>query len=126
MDIADDVAAPHIDIDPDARLRVLALDHRGAAVDPDVGDLRQGNDGAVWRDDRKLPDRIDIVAQLAREADVDRIAGKAVDLRADRLAAERRRGGLLDLLDREAVPGCGLSVDVDADIAAGPEPVRDR
>src|SRR5437879_13373599 len=112
-------------IDPDAWPGIFALDHRGTHFDADASNLRERNHRAVRGDDRQLLQRLDAVPRFAREADVDRIARKTFDLLADGLAAEHRCSRLLDLLDREAVASRGHAIDLDADVAAGHDPVGD-
>src|SRR3546814_18491219 len=77
-------------------------------------------------DDRQLAKRLNAVAHLAREANLDREAGEPLDLLADLLAAHRCRGGGLNVFDREAVACSHQAVDRDIDVAAAGDAVRDR
>ena len=97
-------------------LSVFAVDDVGPVLDPDVGDLAQGNGLAVRRGHGDLPDRLEVGAVGRQPADDEVEALLAlVDLR-ERLPADGRLDDGPDIADVEAVARREAAVGRDADV----------
>src|SRR3546814_3400237 len=84
-----DLAPAHIDIDPGRGPRILGLEHRRAFGNRYIGHGAERDLLARRGQDRQCPQALQAVAQLARIAHADRIAGQPLDRLADHLAADR-------------------------------------
>ena len=101
IDKAAEVPASGVDVDVDVagELAVLVANHRRAFDDPQCGELSKRNLRAIRRGYEYTPELVDLIAQLTRIANVDRISLAAFDRGGDVLAADRRHDRLLHVID---------------------------
>ena len=120
LHVAADVPAGHVHVDVAGQEAVLVADHRRPADQLDVGELGQRHlrpRGGLHQDPSQT---VQVVAELARVAHVDRVALAALDGGGHVLAADGRHDHRLHVVDGEPVAGelvaPGLEVD---EVAAG-------
>ena len=120
VDEAAEIAASGVDVDVDVagELAVLVANHRWAFDDPQCGELPERNLRAIRRGYEYTPELVDLIAQLTRIANVDRISLAAFDRGGDVLAADRGHDRLLHVIDGEAIAGDRRAVNVEIDEVA--------
>ena len=121
-----EVPAAHVDVDPARKARVLAAQHRRTLVDRDSGDVLQQQLGALVGHERQLAQTLQGIADLARVADIDRIALAALDHLADVVAADGGRDDGLNVGDRETEASRSGAIDLDVDVAAAGQSLGQR
>ena len=89
-------------------------------------DLGEGDLAAVRRLDQHPLEGGGVLAELARVADVDRVALPAFDGLRDVQPADRRLDDLVHLAHAQTVTGGLLPVDADVEVEAAHEPLGDR
>ena len=102
--VAAEVAVANVDVDVGRQLSVLRADRGWSPCGRHLGNFAQWHGAAGWhRHQDFVGDSLGIVPQVARISHVDREPLPPLDRRRHGLAAERRRDGVLNVLDHDAV-----------------------
>src|ERR1019366_6213383 len=99
-------------------MSVLITDHRRTLHQLDRGELTERNLSAAHRRHQRAGKVVDVIAQLTRVADVDRIALPSFDRRRDVIAADGGHDHFLHFADRQSMPRDLLAFEVEIDEVA--------